>query len=95
MMKWIKTDKTVNNEMTVITYEAQTGKDEFFPGVKIGSRKKKIPHAAGNPGYNGASFWEHTTYFVIVDDMDVKEVWTLTAAKAHAEMIIEKMRGDA
>ena len=93
MMKWIKTDKTVNNEMTVITYEAETGKDEYFPGVKIESRKKKIPHAAGNFGYNGASFWEHTTYFVIVDDMDVEEIWTLKAAKTHAETIIEKMRG--
>ena len=92
-MKWIKTDKTVNSEMTVITYEAQTGNDEYFPRVKVESRKKKIPHAAGHFGYNGATFWEHTTYFVIVDDMDVEEIWTLKNAQAHAEAIIEKMRG--
>ena len=45
----------------------------------IKSRKRKIPHAGGKPG-----FWWHTTYFLIKDGNE-KEYYSLKDAKEAAE----------
>lgn len=74
-MKWNKTEKTVNAEGTTITYEC-----DDLPGIKIESRKRHIPHAGGREGT-----WDHTTYFVIGDGVELKEKWSLKDAQKYAE----------
>lgn len=76
-MMWIKTGKTVNREGTTITYTARERKS-----LTIESRKRHIPHAA-----KGGT-WDHTTYVVMIDGKDVKEIYTLRDAKAFAEGLI-------
>ncbi len=73
-MKWNKTGKKVNAEGTTITYEC-----DDLPGIKIESRKRHIPHA------NGVGTWDHTTYFVIGDGVELKEKWSLKDAQRYAE----------
>lgn len=73
-MMWIKTGKTVSSEGTTITYTARERKN-----LTIESRKRHIPHAA-----KGGT-WDHTTYVVMIDGKDVKEIYTLRDAKAFAE----------
>lgn len=70
---WIRTSKSVSKDCTTITYTLN-GTD-----LKVESRKKKIPHA----NRNGA--WDHTTYFVLQSGKEIKELWTLKAAKEYAE----------
>lgn len=76
-MNWEKIGKTVTEEGTTITYRSQD------PMVTVESRKRRLPHANGKGGV-----WEHTTFFVCVGGVPVKELWTLADAKAYAEQMM-------
>ena len=80
-VRWTKTGKTVNQEGTTIIYGCQD------PAVKIESRKRHIPHA------NRVGTWDHTTYFVVVYGVDVKELYSLADAKAYAEKNYTTVKG--
>ena len=82
-MKWIRTGKTVGPEGTTIIYEGHRA------GIRIESRKRHIPHA------NGSGTWDHTTYFVVVDGVDLKERYSLADAKEWAEDYLDKKSGTA
>jgi len=73
MITWKKIDKSENREGTTITYRG-LGTD-----LIIQSRKRHIPHA------NGVGTWDHTTYFVLKDGKEVKELYSLRDAKDFAE----------
>ena len=74
LMKWIKTCKTVKvGSGTTITYRL-----EGTP-YTVESRKRPIPHA------NGVGTWDHTSYFVLKDGVEVIQQHTLRAAQACAE----------
>lgn len=80
-MKWIKTGKTVIvGNGTTITYKL-----EGTP-FTVESRKRTIPHA------NRSGTWDHTSYFVQKDGVDVAEKHTLRAAKEYAETLHEGSR---
>lgn len=71
-MTWTKISRTVNTEGTTITYIA------LGTGYTIESRKRHIPHA------NGSGTWDHTTYFVLLYDKELKERYSLADAKEYA-----------
>lgn len=75
MVIWTKTEKTVNEEGTTITYEAECP----FP-LAVESRKRHIPHSNGRSGT-----WDYTSYFVVFYGKDVAEKHTLKEAKKYAE----------
>ena len=77
-MKWIRTGRTVGPEGTTIIYEGHRA------GIRIESRKRHIPHA------NGQGTWDHTTYWVVLNGEDLKQLYSLTDAKAWAEDYAEK-----
>ena len=72
-MKWEKVGKTVNTEGTTICYKA------VGTGITIESRKRHIPHASGS------GTWDHTTYWVLENGVEVKERYSLADAKEYAE----------
>lgn len=74
MIKWIKAGRTVSCEGTTVIYRGE-GTD-----ITIESRKRHIPHAGGRSGT-----WDHTTYFVLKDGIEIKEKYSLKDAKAYAE----------
>lgn len=73
MAKWIKQGKTVTPEGTTIEYSLEG------TGVTVESRKRHIPHA------NRTGTWDHTSYFVLRDGAEIRELWTLKSAQMHAE----------
>ena len=74
-MKWEKVGKTVNTEGTTICYQA------VGTGITIESRKRHIPHASGS------GTWDHTTYWVLENGVEVKERYSLADAKEYAEAL--------
>lgn len=72
-MTWAKTGRTISQDGTTVTYT-----DLRETGLTIESRKRHIPHA------NGSGTWDHTSYWVLRDGEDLKECYTLTAAKEWA-----------
>ena len=74
MTEWKKTGRTVNSEGTTITYSA------VGTSYTIESRKRHIPHAGGRSGT-----WDHTTYWVLKDGVEVAEEYSLADAKYLAE----------
>lgn len=75
-VKWVKTGKRVSAALgTIITYRL-----EGTP-YTIKSWKRPIPHA------NRSGTWDHTSYFVQKDGVDVAEKHTLRAAKEYAEAL--------
>ena len=48
---------------------------------EIQSRKRHIPHA------NGSGTWDHTSYFVIQNGQEVKELQRLQAAKDYVDRL--------
>ena len=75
-MRWIKTGKTVRvGAGTTITYRL-----EGTP-YTVESRKRPIPHA------NGVGTWDHTSYFVLKDGVEVAEKHSLGFAKEYAELL--------
>lgn len=78
-MTWKKIGKTVNEEGTTIIYEASG------TVYTIESRKRHIPHAGGRSGT-----WDHTTYHILKDGVEVGKQYSLTDAKYLAETMIEE-----
>ena len=75
-VKWAKIGKLVSAALgTTITYRL-----EGTP-YTVESRKRPIPHA------NRSGTWDHTSYFVRKDGVDVAEKHTLRAAKEYAEAL--------
>lgn len=79
MITWKKTGRIVSPEGTTITYSSDTA-------FTIESRKRHIPHAGGRSGT-----WDHTTYFVLKDGVEVAEEYSLADAKYLAENMIEEV----
>ena len=73
--RWIKTGKSVSAQGTTITYRL-----EGTP-YTVESRKRHIPHA------NRPGTWDHTSYFVLKDGVEVAEKHALGYAKEFAEML--------
>lgn len=72
-MTWAKTGRVISQDGTTITYT-----DLRETGLIIESRKRYIPHA------NGSGTWDHTSYWVLRDGEELKECYTLKAAKEWA-----------
>ena len=87
MATWKKIDRTENSEGTTITYKL---KGMY---LLVQSRKRHIPHAVGKLGYNGRSTWDHTSYFVLDNGVEVKECWRLQDAKEYAEKLAAERQG--
>ena len=77
-MKWLKIGKTENEEGTTIIYNCPS-----IEGITIESRKRHIPHS-GREG-----FWDHTTFFIMKDGQEIKEVYSLSDAKRIVENMVE------
>lgn len=77
-MKWFKAGKTENNEGTTIVYECPG-----IEGITIESRKRHIPHS------NRGGFWDHTTFFIMKNGQEIKEVYSLSDAKRIVENMVE------
>lgn len=77
MIEWKKTGKIVTDEGTTITYSSGTA-------YTIESRKRHIPHA------NGIGTWDHTTYHILRDGVEVGKQYSLSDAKYLAENMIEE-----
>lgn len=73
MITWKKIGKNVNSECTTITYKGEGTR------LLIQSRKRHIPHA------NGIGTCDHTTYWVMDNGKEVKQLYTLKEAKEFAE----------
>ena len=73
--------KTRPDGRSTITYATGEGL-----GVTIESRKQMIPHA------DGIGTWPYTSYFVIVDGEDFKELHSLMDAKEYAENIMRERK---
>lgn len=69
---WTRKGKTVGSEGTTVTYCG------LGTTLSIESRKRHIPHA------NGVGTWDHTSYWVIDNNREIKEMWTLKDAKEFA-----------
>ena len=72
-MTWAKTGCVISQDGTTITYT-----DLRETGLTIESRKRHIPHA------NGSGTWDHTSYWILRDGEELKECYTLKAAKEWA-----------
>lgn len=73
MITWVKTGKEISPEGTTIIYTG-VGTD-----LIIESRKRHIPHAA-----KGGT-WDHTTYWVLHNGVEVKQLYRFKEAKEFAE----------
>lgn len=78
-MTWKKIGKTVNEEGTTNIYAASG------TVYTIESRKRHIPHAGGRSGT-----WDHTTYHILKNGVEVGKQYSLTDAKYLAETMIEE-----
>ena len=75
-VNWIKTGKVVSaSGSTTITYRL-----DGTP-YTVESRKRPIPHA------NGAGTWSFTSYYVLVDGVEVAEKNKLSYAKEYAQRL--------
>ncbi len=79
-MNWAKTGRTINQDGTTVIYT-----DLRETGLTIESRKRHIPHA------NGSGTWDHTTYWVLRNGEELKELQTLTAAKDWADRCADRL----
>ena len=75
MIHWTKYGKCVGPEGTTVFYKGQG------TALTIESRKRHIPHA------NGSGTWDYTSYWVLRDGVELKERYSLTAAKEYAEEV--------
>ena len=82
-MKWVKMGTEVNASGRTVTYEAADG------GYTIESRMRHIPHA------NREGTWDHTTYFVIRNGEELKELYSLSDAKEYAEKLETERAGES
>ena len=78
-MIWTKIGTKISAlQGTTITYRL------MGTSYTVESRKRPIPHA------NRPGTWEHTSYFVLKDGVELIEKFTLKAAKAFAEAEAER-----
>lgn len=75
MIRFEKTGKTVNAEGTTIIYSG------IGTNITIESRKRHIPHA------NREGTWDHTSYFVLKNGIEIAEKYSLRDAKEMAQTI--------
>lgn len=80
MIEWKKIEKRVGPEGTTVIYHPAN--IEAF--LTIESRKRHIPHA------NGIGTWDHTTYHILRDGVEVGKQYSLSDAKYLAENMIEE-----
>ena len=79
-MNWKKFSRTVTKDgTTVLYYPVACDKP-----VHVESRKRHIPHT------NRPGTWDHTSFFVVYGDEDVKELQSLKDAKEYAENFIRE-----
>lgn len=78
MAKWEKIGRTVSAEGTTVIYQLQG------TPMTVESRLRHIPHAASKIG---GGTWDHTTYFVLDNGTEVKELYRLQDAKEYAEKL--------
>ena len=78
MKNWRRIKKRIGPEGTTITY----GYSNNITDYRIESRRRHIPHANGNSGT-----WDHTSYFVMKDGVDLVEKWSLKDAKEYVEKL--------
>lgn len=78
MLRLIKTGKRIGPEGTTIYYRV--------PGhpIEIESRKRHIPHS------NRSGTWDYTSYFVLKNGEEVKEMNTLRDAKEYVEEMLKE-----
>ena len=81
-MIWSLVSRCVNSEGTTNTYQLHG------TGITIQSRKRHIPHA------NGIGTWDHTSYWVLSDGVELKEKMRLMDAKELAEEWVRKLARD-
>lgn len=75
MINWAKYGKRVGPEGTTVFYQGQG------TNLTIESRRRHIPHA------NGSGTWDHTTYWVLRDGVELREKYSLADAKEYAEEV--------
>lgn len=78
--KWERVGREIRKDGTTIIYRIAN----YNIDIAIESRKHIIPHASR------AGYWEHTTYWVVVNGSDYKERYSLADAKDTAEKLIPK-----
>ena len=70
---WTRGGKTVFPDCQIITYFG------LGTSLEVQSRKRQVPH-------NGRSgTWEFTSYFVVENGREIKELYSLKEAKEYAE----------
>lgn len=80
-MIWSLISRSVSSEGTTTTYKLHG------TGITVESRKRHIPHA------NGRGTWDHTSYWVLCDGVELKEKQTLKDAKQWAEKLARDQEG--
>lgn len=80
-MKWTRTGKTVSAKGTTIFYSCAED-----PKLTIESRKEHIPHA------NRSGTWDFTSYWVLWDGEEIKQLYTLADAKEYAELVFREKK---
>lgn len=70
---WDKIGRNVNAEGTTTTYQLRGTQ------MIVQSRKRHIPRA------NRGGTWDHTSFFVLDNGVEVAEKWRLQDAKEYAE----------
>lgn len=81
-MIWSLVARCTNSEGTTTTYKLHG------TGITVESRKRHIPHA------NGIGTWDHTSYWVLSDGVELKEKMRLMDAKEWAEEWVRKLARD-
>lgn len=72
-MRWARVGRSVSAEGSTTTYQG------VGSNLTIESRKRHIPHA------NGIGTWDYTSYFVLKDGKEIKELHSLRDAKEYAD----------
>ena len=80
-MIWSLISRSVSSEGTTTTYKLHG------TGITVESRKRHIPHA------NGRGTWDHTSYWVLCDGVELKEKQRLMDAKQWAEELARDQEG--
>ena len=82
MATWKKLEKNVNAEGTTITYKRLPEPGDPETAVLVQSRLRHVPHA------NREGTWDHTTYVVIINGVEIRERYSLKDAKDYAEEVL-------
>lgn len=80
MAKWIRAGKTVSAEGTTIEYQ-MTSADVPYT---VESRKRHIPHS------NRPGTWDHTSYYVMKDEEEITQRYSLRSAQEYVERLLDR-----